>query len=794
VTDVRYALRSLRNTPVVSATAVVSLALGIAALTTMGSSIDALLLRPFPYDLESQLVYLGTAVEGRGAASSPTSVPDFLDLRGRSRAMEVSAYRNVGVNLAGDPTEWLGARRVSANFFSVVGVEPLLGRSFLPEEETVGSPEVAMLGHTLWERRFGGDPTVLGSVIGIDDASATVVGILPPGFEFGFGSPELWLPLRLSAAESRNPRTLAVVARIRGTFDAARAELNEIASALAAAYPATNGERSFRINGMRDELFGGPAFQQGAIASSLGALFVLLIACLNVANLLLARGTGRAGEIALRRALGASRQRILRQLLAEAGVLALGAGVLGVLLSILGMRGLEFIIPPGLPRGESIGLDSRTVAFGAAISLGSILLFALLPALHTIRGGTRDRLAGRGGAMGRRTGRLRTTLVAAEITLAAVLLTTTALVLRSVRNLAGVDPGFDPAGVVTFALNFPEGRYGDDDRLREALRTLESELTSVPGVTSVGLGTGVPTRGGRTIAYQIAGTDDSDADAPRRAFGNYWSSEYAPAIGLEVLSGRGMNLSDDATTAEIAVVNRAFARYAWPDEEPLGRTLLIDDRLVQVVGVVEDVLEFGLQGNAPAAIYLPMAQWSFDSVGRSVRVVLRHAPGGDVRLAQTRAAVGRVDSNLAVADFSTLEAVLRDSAEQFDSLGRLLATLALVALLLATVGVYASIAYTVARRVPEIGVRMAMGADAGSVQALVLKRAAVVAGFGIVVGLGLAILAARGVRAFLFGVGGVDAVAFAGVVGVLLTVTLLAAWVPARRAASIDPVVALRSE
>jgi putative ABC transport system permease protein len=773
---------------------VLSLALGIAALTTMGSSIDALLLRPFPYDLEGRLVYLGTAVEGRGAASSPTSAPDFLDLRERARTMEVAAYRNVGVNLSGDPPEWLAARRVSANFFPMLGVPPTLGRGFLPEEESVGSPEVAILAYGLWERRFGGDPGVLGAAIEIDGVSATVVGVLPPGFEFGFDSPELWLPLRLSAAESRSPRNLAVMARVLGTLETARAELDELAAGLAAAYPATNAERSFRINGMREELFGGPTFQQGAVAATLGALFVLLIACVNVANLLLARGAGRAGEFALKRALGAGRERILVQLLVEAAVLALAGGILGTLLSVLGIRGLRLIIPPGLPRADSIGLDARALAFGAAISLGSILIFALLPALHTIRGSTRARLAGRGGGGGRHTGRLRSTLVAAEVTLAVALLTTTALVLRSVRNLTSVDPGFEPAGAVSFALNFPGQRYGDEASLRETLRRIEAELAAVPGVARVGAGTGVPTRGGRTLTYRTE--EEADSPDPRRAYGNYWTPGYASALGLEMLAGRAFEPFDDERSSSLAVVSRPFAESAWPEEEALGRTLVIDDRVVEVVGLVGDVREFGPAASAPAAIYLSMAQWPLESVGRTVRMVLRAGPSLDVDglLAQVRAAVGRVDSGLAVADFNTLERLLRDSVEQFDALGRLLATLALIALLLATVGVYASMAYSVARRIPEIGVRMAMGADAASVRALVLKGAALVAAVGTLSGLVLALLAARGMSAFLFGVGSVDVAAFASVVGILAAVTLAAAWVPARRAASVDPVVALRSE
>jgi putative ABC transport system permease protein len=719
--------------------------------------------------------------------------------------MEVAAYRNIGVNLAGDPPEWLGARRVSANFFGTVGVAPTLGRDFLPEDAGPSSAEVAILGHALWERRFGADPGVIGSVIGIDGAAATVVGVLPAGFEFGLDSPELWLPLRLSPTESRGPRTLAIVARVRTDYTAARQELGTLGSALAEAHPETNAERSYHISAMRDELFGGATLQQGSASAAAGALFVLLIACVNVANLLLARGTSRQNEIALRRALGAARVRIFRQLISEAAILALAAGVVGLFFSIVGLRGLHLIMPTGLPRADSVVFDIRALVIGVAVAVGSVFVFAVLPALRTIRESTRERLVGRGAGPGREAGRLRNSLVVIEVTLAVVLLTTTTLVLRSVNNLSTVDPGFEAEGAVVFSLNFPEARYGDETALRGVRSQIESELAAVPGVTVAGLGTGVPTRGGRSVMYQLA--DATGGEEPFRAFANYWSADYATALGVEFVSGRGIQRSDDLSSADIAVVNRAFARVRWPDEQPLGRTLVIDGRMVEVVGVVGDVREFGLQSSSPAAIYLPMEQWPSASAGGSTRVVLRAGlPGPTGGTAQTsevpveelvgaaREVVGRVDPNLALADVGTLDEFLRDSVGQFDALGKLLGTLALIALVLAGSGVYASMAYAVARRVPEIGVRMAIGADAAAVRRLVVKGAAVVAGLGTAAGLGLAFLAARGMRAFLFGVPGIDPIALLGVTTVLAGVTLLAAWVPARRAALIDPVAALRRE
>lgn len=806
MSDLRYTLRSLRRTPLVIATAILSLGLGIGALTTMWSALDALVLRPYEYDRAGTLVYVGTVQDGRGAASSPTSVPDFLDLQQRSRTMDVAAYRDIGLNLSGDPAEWLRARRVSHNFFSALGVQCRLGRGFLPNDALLGSPDVAILGHNLWERRFGADPGVVGRVVRLDGMTVTVVGVLPAGFEFGLDSPELWLPLRPSAADSRSQRTLAVVARVRSDYAEARGELADIGAALADAHPETNSGRTYRLSGVQDELFGGPRLQQGAASGMAAALFVLLIACVNVASLLLTRGLARENEIALRRALGAGRLRLLRQLLVEAGVLAAGAGFVGLLLSIAGLRSLQLILPPWMPRADSLAFDIRAIGIGAAVSVGSILFFGVLPALRAIVGQTHERLPGTVVGSGRRTGRLRDALVVVELTMAVVLLTTTSLVLRSAQNLSAVESGFEVRNTVVFGLNFPDALYPDDDVLRETQRRVQSELNALPGITAVGFGASAPMRSRRSVSYQLLGMEDVTGTQSLRAFANYWSPEFAPAMGIEILAGRDIEGSDDATSAPVAVVNRTFARAAWQDAEAVGRTLLVGGRTIEIVGVAEDVREFGLQSDAPAAVYLPIPQWPAVSTGRSVYMVLRADPsassdGGtqsgmqlDGLREATYAAVRGVAPDLALVELTTLESLLSDSTEQVDTLATLMGLFAAIAIVLAAIGIYASMSYAVTRRVREIGVRMALGADPSSVRGLMLKRAGLVAGIATGIGLGLAFLAARGMQAFMFGVPGVDPVILAAVLAVLAGVTLLAAWVPARRAASVDPMKALRTD
>ena len=788
ISDLRLAVRGLRRAPGLLLVATLSLGVGIAAFTALGGTLDGIFRRPLPYDPDGTLVFVGTVQEGRGGSSSPSGLADFLTLRESAATVRLAAYRDLGVNLAGDPAEWVAARRVSGDFFPVMGVRAQAGRLLVREDEDAAAPDVVVLGHTLWQRSFDADPAVLGRTLTVDGLPLTVVGILPPDFEFGFDSPDLWLPLRPALEASATARNVNVVGRMTGGgLAATRAELVALAEGLARTRPDGYPERTFRANGVREDWFGGDAFQRGAAASLLAAALVLLIACVNVANLLLARGAGRAEEMAVRRALGAGRLRLVRQLLTEAVVLAAAAGGVGLLLAAAGLRGLVMLMPEGMPGAGQVTLDGRVLLLGVAVALGSVLLFGLVPALRTVGSGAHRLGTGsvRGAARGG--GRLRSALVGAQLALAMVLLATTLLVLRSVDALRDVELGFRATDVAALDLNLPEARYPDEAALRQAVRELETALAAVPGVSTAGLGVGVPTRFWRSAAFRLA--EDPIGAEPRSSFVRFATPSYLATLGVTPVRGRGLRPADDELAPRVVLVNELFARRHWADEDPIGKILHLEDTPVEVVGVLPDLREYGPAYPAQMGLYLPLAQWP----SRAISVVMA---GGSpaTMLTAAREAVAAVDPTLAVHGEATLASIVMTSAEQFTALGKLLSVLGAAALLLAVVGVYGSTAYTVARRVPEFGVRMAVGADARAIRRLVLRDTLVVAGMGTAAGLLLAMGAARGIGAFLFGVGAADPMTFGGTVLLLVGISLSAAWLPARRAARVDPVAALRSD
>ena len=795
VADGRLAVRFLSRTPAFTGVAVLTLALGIAALTTVWGAVDVLVLRPYPYDPDDSLVLIGTSTGGRGNAGSPTSVPDFLDLRAQLRSVRVAAYQDEGANLGSDPATWVSVRRASTGFFDVVGVAPALGRAFTASDEMAGAPDVAVLDHGLWERRFGSDPDVLGQSILMDGTPVTVVGVLPSGFRFSRGAPEVWLPLHVTGTEARGVLSVYVFGRLhRAGIQAARTELASMSRTLAERHPETWRERSYLLGGLRETLTGGPTAQQGIAAILLAPLAVLLIACANVANLLLARALVREGDLVLRRALGAGRWRIARQVIAEALVLATAAGLIGLALSILGMRGFRALLPPELPRAGEIALDGRSAALAMLAAWGSVLVFSLAPTLRSLRISTRvPSAAGRGSAgRGSDGGRLRSALVVGELALAVPLLAITILVARSLSTIRAQDTGFTVENVVAFDLSLPEYRYPDDDALGQAAARLVAALDDTPGVDVGGVGVGLPARSWRSASYVLPGetSDEGDSEgASRRVAIRYASPGYLHTLGIEAMSGRALTATDDATSTRVALVNERFAERVWPGLDPVGRTLALGGTRVEIVGVVPNLLEFGPFGSIDMA-YLPLAQWPSSQLSLVARV-----PGGpESAQALARAIVAQVDPTLAPHDVARMRDVLLLPADKTVAMGKVMGVLAGVALILALVGVFGSMSYSVSRRVREIGVRMALGAAPARIQAMVLAGAAALCGIGLAIGTVLALLGARGITAFLFGMRPSDPWTFVGSGLLLLVVGLGAAWIPARKASTVDPALSLRSD
>ena len=785
--DVRFALRSARSRPGPMGVAVVSIALGMAAVSTMWTTLDRLILRPLPFDPDRAMVYVGSAERGQGMPSTPMAAGDFLDLRAATRTVSLTAYREGGASLGGEVPEWVSVRRVTPGFFDVVGIAPALGRSFREDDALGDQATVALLGHGLWERRFGGDPAVVGRTLRLDGRPLTVVGVLPRGFELGRGRTDVWLPLRVEDDGARNAWTLTVIGRMRGDLASTRTELAEQARRLAERYPATHAERTFPANTMVSELSGGPTVTQGLGVSVVAALFVLLVACANVANILLARGTDRAGEISLRRALGAGRGRIIRQLLAEATLLAGVGGVLGVALSVLGLRGLATLAPPEMFRVGELVLDARNAAVGMGMALASVLLFGLLPAFRTLATGERrGLLSGTRGSAARTGHRLRSALVAGEVALAVVLVTTTGLLVRSFEDVRAVETGFASEGVWSFRMTLPEDAYRDDAAVADGIERARNALVAVPGVEAAGLGVALPGGGWRSLSYRPPGSDGENLP---RVLTRQADPEYFEILALEPLRGRGLTVDDVAGSTPVALVNESFAAELWPDEDALGRTLEVGGRTVEIVGVFPDVREVGATMEPWYALYVPLAQWP----SRPLGVVFRIS-GPEPPLAGIRQAVADLDGEIAVRDVRTLDSVLIQAAEGIRALSRVLGTMAAAALFLALVGVYAATSYSVACRVPEIGVRMALGADATSVRARVLRRALLVCALGLAVGLPIAWGAGQGLSRYIFGSAGSAPGPYLVVAAGLLAVDAAAAGSPARRASGVDPMWALRAE
>jgi len=799
--DIRYALRMLRKNPGFAIAAVMTLALGIGGNTAIFTVINAVLLRPLHFQNPERLVTLWESNPQQEMDRATVSPPNFVDWRTQSQTLEhIAAYRYWGFVLAGggEPERITGAR-VSASLFPLLGVKPILGRTFLPGEDRFGSSPVVLIREGLWRRRFGADPRLIGKSLTLNGGSYTVVGILPSDFKLP--DAEVCVPPALEpyAMTQRGSRALTVLAGLKPglTLTQARAEMHTIARRLQRQYPEANAGWDVTILPLHEEMV---AHVQPALLVLGGAVaFVLLIACANVANLLLARATSREQEIAVRIALGASRSRLIRQLLTESVLIALLGGALGLLLAQQGTDLLVTLSAADLPRTGQIGIDRYVLAFTLLLSLVTGLGFGLAPAWHASQPDLNQSLKeGRGRATGStRLSPLRNAAVVCEVALALVVIIGAGLLVRSFVGLLAVEPGFNPANVLTMTISLPESKYPEGHQKVTFFQQLLQRVNTLPGVASAGLVSHLPLAG-RSLNADFTVEGRSLLSSGQSPLADYVSvsPDYFRVMQIPLLAGRQFTERDVMGTTPVVVINEIMARRFWPNQNPLGRRLILgstigaDQTPRAVVGVVGNVRSAGLESEPGPTMYVPYHQNPWPTMSAVIR-----AAGDPMRLvAAVRKEVLALDSDQPVYNVRPLEDVLGASlaARRFQML--LLGIFAAVALIMAAIGVYAVMAEVVMQRTHEIGIRMALGARPRDVLMLVVGRGIRMTLIGVAIGLAGALALTRWMSSLLFGVTATDPVTFAIVSLVLTGVALLACYIPARRASRLDPIVAVRYE
>jgi len=816
--DSRYAIRTLLKAPAFTLIAVFALALGIGANTAIFTVVDRVLLRPLPYRDADRLVNI--ARKFRTGSSPSMSIPKFAAIRQASLLDAVSVYDLLGpgMNLsgAGNPEQVRGVH-VSEAYFRLLGVTPVMGRTFSPEEDRPGGPRVTVITNSLWNRRFGSDPGMIGHTIRLNSEPFTVIGVMGPGFA---GEPEtdLFLTEQADLNSTNQGHFLFLGARLKPgvTIEQANAELRVIADRFRKQYPGViSSDESFAAEPMGAILVGDlrtPMFiLLGAVA------FVLLIACANVANLLLVRAAGRSKEIAIRMALGAGRGAILRQLLTESLFLAFAGGAAGVLLGAIGLRVLLAVAPAELPRLPDVDhlnliglMDGRILAFAFAVSLLTGILFGLAPALQITRPDLNTSLR-EGGARttaGSRRQRTRNTLVVAETALSLVLLVGAALMIRTFLALRNVHPGFQAASVLTMSTSLAGQKYETAAGVERLATELTRRLESLPGVQGATYALALPLQLGPDLPFSIAGKPARDGgpfngDEQYRPVGVH----YFQTLGIPLRRGRWFDERDSSTGPWTLVINEATAKKFWPNENPLGATVTIGkglgpefaDRPREVVGVVGDVREGGIEREPPPVLYIPVGQEPNGFVALANRVLPSswavRTTGDPAALAHAvQQEVLRIDPDLPTARVMGMDRLIAKSIARQNFNMILLGIFGGVALLLAAIGIYGVMSYTVQQRTNEMGIRIALGAGTGQLLSLVVGQGLLLAGIGVAIGLAAAFGVTRVMSSLLYGVKATDAVTFAAVAAVLSAVAALACYIPARRATKVDPIIALRYE
>jgi putative ABC transport system permease protein len=807
VQDLRFALRMLVSGGSVTLIAAITLALGIGANTAIFSIVNGILLKPLPFERPNELLVIG---ERHGDRPISVSWLNYLDWKAQARSFaSIGATNGVFLNLTrnGLEPERLVANRVTASYFETLGVPARVGRSLTAADDTAGSEPVIVLSEGAWYRLFGGDRSIVGSSLTLNGTAYTVVGIMPAAFVIQNPPVEAWISLgRVGALMGNrgNHSGTTVVARLKPgvTIEQARAELDGIAAALAREYPATNANIGVLVDSFHERFVGRETTQ--ALFVLLGAVaFVLLIACANVANLLLSRGAARQREIAVRIALGARRTRLLRQLLTESVLLALAGGVAGLLLGAWGLRALLAAVPDNLARANTVGIDGQVFAFTAALTLLTGLIFGLAPALQVSRPDLNETLkeGGRSGGGGARARHLRSALVVVQVALSLVLLVGAGLMLRSFAELQASSPGVDPAGVVAAGVTLPGARYSDEAQRRLFYRRVMDRLESTPGVEAAGGTTPLPLSGnGWQTSFAVEGYPEPEIGKfPTNDIARV-TPNYFRTMGIRLLRGRVFTWRDDENAPPVAIIDETFADTWFPNQDPIGRRIKLNaghpppggppPPWVTVIGVVNHVKNYGIDQESRVEVYVPFMQSTLTQMTLVVKMRVDAASAGQAM----RQAVREADPTLPVFGIRTMDEYLARTLTPKRLMMVVLALFAGVALTLAAVGIYGVMSYAVAQRTSEIGLRMALGAPPADVLRLVVGQGMALTFAGLVLGLAAAYWLTRLLTTMLFGVSARDTTTFAGVGVLLAVVALLATWVPARRASRVDPLVALRHE
>ncbi len=800
--DIIFCLRTLRKNRAYTAVALITLALGIGANTAIYSLVHTVLLEPLPYTDADRLVFMAElSPEGRGR--SGIAFPNLQDWRERAKTLDqIAAYQSQSYDLTGTEVPIrLQGRRVNWNLFQLLGTKPQLGRLFVEEDDRLGAPMTAVISDALWKARFGANPGVVGSTVRLSDQPCTIVGVLPPDFEF-VRRDEIFTPLMPAVTEDSgfldrgNHFSLYAVGRLAPGVKAEQAadEIRNIAGQLASEYPNTNSGNGAELMPFADVVVEGV---RPALLVLLGAVgFVLLIACANVANLALVHAAERRREIAVRLALGAARGRIVRQLLSESVLVSLLGGAAGLAVGVALIRSLVAMAPAGIPRLDQAGLDSNVLLFTLGVSVAIGILFGLFPALQASRTDlmTAQKDAGRSTA-GRAHERMRRALLVAEVAISLVLLAGAGLMLRSVVELANVDPGFDGDNVLTMRFNL--GRSAYEPPLRRAFyRDCIERIEALPGVESAAMAFSLPIDGSNWNSIFIAADKPVPprAELPSSAFTPV-SEGYFETMGIRLLQGRGFTPADVDASPRVTVVNETLANRLWPGESPIGKRIKQgwpedENPWRDVVGLVADVKMNGVDQNTPMQAYLPIQQEPM----RSIAVVAR-TRGNPLSQGQAiESTIHSIDPEIVVYRIMTMDQLRGDALAQQRLTMALLGGFAILALLLAAVGIYGVMSYTVTQRTHDIGIRMALGARPADVLRLVVGQGAVVALAGVLIGLGAALALTRLMSGLLFGVGAADPPTYGVISVVLVVVAVIACYLPARRATKVDPVIALRSE